>query len=191
MRFHEHCQRPLCVSVCSGGPAWAGAGARAGARAELLPPLLRAVSAWGAGDRLRRHGVPVKHSPDGAIVAQSPATRRNRGGALAWAALVEAAARADCGSLPPAHAARAAAAAHPAHKWLYVRGAQWSGAGAEAADAALERQLRLHALPDELAASDADATAADATAADATAADLTAADAIAADATAAAGRPAA
>lgn len=40
-------------------------------------------------------------------------------------------------------------------QWLYVRGAAWSdgaGGGAAAADAALDRQLRLHALPDELAA---------------------------------------
>ncbi|CAH0719733.1 unnamed protein product, partial [Brenthis ino] len=73
-----------------------------------------------------------------------------RRGAALWAARLEAEARAPAPRV--AAALYAALDAAPAHKWLYVRGAAWCGGDAAAlADALLERSLRLHALPDELA----------------------------------------
>ncbi|XP_075975666.1 uncharacterized protein LOC142976263 [Anticarsia gemmatalis] len=82
---------------------------------------------------------------------------RSHVGALAraWPALLRAAA-ADWrgGGAGGARGALLAALDElPAHKWVYVRGAAWCGAEAAAlADVLLERELRAHALPDELRA---------------------------------------
>ncbi|KAL0830938.1 hypothetical protein ABMA28_003017 [Loxostege sticticalis] len=121
--FPNALHRIVATAPASGGTAWAAGGpadgadadalrrTEPGALAELLPPLLRAVQAWGSG------------SSASAAVASRVALRTSRrvaraggAGASAWAALIEAAARADSAALTPLHALLAATDACPAHK---------------------------------------------------------------------------
>ncbi|XP_060801570.1 uncharacterized protein LOC106139186 [Amyelois transitella] len=76
------------------------------------------------------------------------ASSAGAGGALLQLAALEAAARRPRAA--PAAALCRARDLLPHCKWLCVAGAAWCGGAAALADALLERQLRLHALPDEL-----------------------------------------
>ncbi|XP_059057465.1 nuclease SbcCD subunit C-like [Achroia grisella] len=149
---HPHCA--LLALMSEEAPVWAlgeaaaaaaaaRPGSECGALAALLPALVRAP--------------PAAWSPRAARRAARAAARAARGGgggggggALLHAARLEAEARAT--SAAPARALYAALDAAPHAKWLYVRGAQWCGGEAAAlADALLDKQLRLHALREELA----------------------------------------
>ncbi|KAM3955700.1 LOW QUALITY PROTEIN: uncharacterized protein ACR2FA_010380 [Aphomia sociella] len=134
----------LLALMSEGAPLWAcggGAAARRGPAAwlaALLPPLLRAPPArWTPAEARRVARLSRDAAASGAC------------GALPLALRLDAEARVERPA--PARALYAALDAAPLHKWLYVRGAQWCGGEAAAlADVLLDRQLRLHALRDEL-----------------------------------------
>ncbi|XP_045769734.1 uncharacterized protein LOC123870454 [Maniola jurtina] len=152
-RYWEESGAALAAAAAqsAGAPLWAWSAARGAAErlralaprgdvaalAALLPLLARA---------LREDCAP----PDAERLVRAARRVVSSGsGALLWALRLEAEARAPRPRLQ--HALYAALDAAPHAKWLYVRGAAWCGGEAAAlADALLERQLRLHALPDEL-----------------------------------------
>ncbi|XP_045522067.1 uncharacterized protein LOC123712827 [Pieris brassicae] len=111
------------------------------ALASLLPTFLRAS---------HRDWPPVETAR--AVRAARRATGGTGGvasGGAAWAARLEAEARAA--DPKTKRALLTALQLTPHDKWLHVRGARCCGEEAEVlADALLEKQLRLHALPDEL-----------------------------------------
>ncbi|XP_045490445.1 uncharacterized protein LOC110997685 isoform X3 [Pieris rapae] len=111
------------------------------ALASLLPTFLRAS---------HRDWPPVETAR--AVRAARRATGGAGGvasGGAAWAARLEAEARAA--DPKTKRALLTALQLTPHDKWLHVRGARCCGEEAEVlADALLEKQLRLHALPDEL-----------------------------------------
>ncbi|XP_047523694.1 uncharacterized protein LOC125062143 isoform X1 [Pieris napi] len=111
------------------------------ALASLLPTFLRASC---------RDWPPVETAR--AVRAARRATGGTGGvasGGAAWAARLEAEARAA--DPKTKRALLTALQLTPHDKWLHVRGARCCGEEAEVlADALLEKQLRLHALPDEL-----------------------------------------
>ncbi|XP_049872923.1 uncharacterized protein LOC126371654 [Pectinophora gossypiella] len=108
------------------------------ALAALLPTLLRAADEdWPA------HEAASLERAIGRVDRVCGAA----GGALLGALRLEAAARA---AAEPAHALTRLLARAPHYKWALLRGAALCAAGAEAPELALQRRLRLHALPDEL-----------------------------------------
>ncbi|CAK1555055.1 unnamed protein product [Leptosia nina] len=111
------------------------------AEACLLPSLFCA---------LRREWVPIEAEK---VVRTARRVTSGAGGAtcggVVWAARLECEARAAAPRIT--HALLSALHHLPHDKWLHVRGAKWCGGEAESlSDALLEKQLRLHALPDEL-----------------------------------------
>ncbi|XP_052741169.1 nuclease SbcCD subunit C-like isoform X1 [Bicyclus anynana] len=144
----------------AGAPLWAWRADGAGERLRALTPR-GDVAALGALLAPLARAQAADWAPAEAERLARAARRAGGEGALAWALRLEAEARAPRPRLPAA--LWAALDAVPFAKWLHVRGAAWCGGEAGAlADALLERQLRLHALPEELRPPPAAAAPADA-----------------------------